>query len=331
MYIIKLIFKSSIREPLRSDTLWGTLIDIHSKLYGLDKTNNLINKFLDNDNEPPFKISSLFPYTEEAGKETFWFPKPLLHAQKRNIDNRKEYKKIKKIKKTQYVSHTNLIQWLKGLLNYDELLKLSMVKDVKLSNVIRTQVAIDRKTGQAKESQLYYSTDYYVDADFIDNSENFTSGFFFVVNGDINLITPLLRFAAHQGIGTDHFSGKGHFDFEVIDGISLFEFANHRKSNSYYTISLGLPTPDEFENIDLKQSSYLTEMRQGRMGPIGLGKDVDNSFLKKSVKMLKEGSIITAERPVRGRIIDVAEKNLHDVYHSGLFLNLPLTLTESTF
>jgi CRISPR type III-A-associated RAMP protein Csm4 len=88
--------------------------------------------------------------------------------------------------------------------------------------------------------------------------------------------------------------------------------------SAYWLLSLF--NPAALDSVDWNRGSYYVLARSGRVeSPVRSG-DV-----KKTLNMVGEGSVLVAERPVRGAAADVAPDGFaHPVYRSGFALAIPV-------
>lgn len=336
MRVYRLFFKNEFRTPLRSDTLWGLIIQANAELHGNEWTNELMKEF--QDNTPPFRISSAFPmiHLQEQNDFKYWFPVPIKPPKKREISTRHDYASIKKRKKINWISASILEKYLAGNLKHDEMIseQLELNKEAYIESVKSetTQVAIDRrsnsvKQGENEKGQLFVSTG------FVYNYENksqkrrtrINQGVFFVALGETEYIDTALRYLSHRGLGADHSTGKGHFKFDSVEFKELVRMSPKHEVGKYL-LSLYHPTKEEIETILNKNSFYNIEMRQGYMGGTNLKTEVNGKkhVRKDSVAMLTEGSILNTQRNPRGQILKVGDKINHSVYENGIALTLSI-------
>ena len=84
----------SLFPELHSDTLFGAITFAMNELYP-EKIKDMISEF--NNNQPPFLISSAFPFFYDDERKIRFFPKLILNQKENNLDTEtlKGYKKIK--------------------------------------------------------------------------------------------------------------------------------------------------------------------------------------------------------------------------------------------
>ncbi|AIS52886.1 CRISPR subtype III-A-associated RAMP protein Csm4 [Thermoanaerobacter kivui] len=313
LYKVKLKFKTPVHfgskektyntthTMAHSDTIMSGIINSYSLLFGKQKTDELINSFLDG--KPAFKVSSTMPYLMDK----FFVFKPM------GLDLQ-EYVKSddkKKIKKVRFVGEEDLSNLFKGafepagdfLLKAEE--KAQFYSDLwKIKE--RPRVAIDRITSS---SNIYYFTHCQFKKD--------TGLWFYLEILDQNLedeIKAAIRLLGDEGLGGDRTSGLGLFEPEFIEVSST---NNLKKDGSYYML-LSLTSPKDNKEIE-RFTFYEITTRGGYIYSKG-----DFGTKKKTVRMFSEGSIVKDK--VEGRVVDVTPTGFsaHSVIRYGLAFLIPL-------
>ena len=335
MKAVYLNTSSSFNTNLRSDTLWGLIISALSVLKPKSEIDEIINQF--KSNNPSFAISSAFSYSiGEDNKIVHFFPKPIVCNFDYNIDSAWKMTIYKKFKKINFVNENVFQDLINGIesdkdlfqkfiklnelenkganLNDDEKKnkkKLSLMfmnpffkKELILHNTI------DRMSGSTLDSedggQLFHSEDTFIEKN---------SGLYFLVDGDINIIEPALRFLSHFGFGGNNTTGKGFFKYAIKDFNLKVPTVN---INSFITLSLFNPKAEElseFLKVENKNKLwYETDFRAGRIG-VHFADDPSKNQ-KNIVANFKEGSTfpdIVEKYP--GRIIQTASSKSHDIFN----------------
>ena len=210
----------SVFPKLHSDTLFGAILSSMSELYP-DKVNDMITEF--ENNNPPFLISSAFPFIFVDNRKVRFLPKIILKSELGNIDNisaLKEYKKVEFIEEEIFFNILNHNISEADIINdfddYSRVGNLLMIKDygvsVSFDNVILPNNSINRLTNET--DAIFYS----------EGVEYGNMGLYFYVNfmNDEyeSIIKSCLKFLKDRGFGRDISTGKGQFDYE-IDDISI--------------------------------------------------------------------------------------------------------------
>lgn len=311
--------KSSFSTKLRSDTLWGLLINAIGKVYSEATIVELINLYVSG--TPPFVISSAFPFYYENEERIELLPKPISDGirtsqlSKEDMDSLKLYKKVSYLPKKTF---ENIINAKISETQYYLSKEWITIK----SNTTEEQIlktTIDRLTSGTAEKngrgQLHYSNEI-----FFKNG-----GLFFLVDGDFEYIEGALRFLSHFGIGGKNSRGKGFFEFSVDD----FQLNIPSDFHSFITLSLLAPAEEEVRLIKENKGlcSYNYEVRRGR-----LGTHFTNSgdYKKSGVFVFSEGSILpkfSSKYP--GKLLTVKRINQIDIKFNGYGFCLPIKILEN--
>jgi CRISPR-associated protein Csm4 len=256
--------------PLSSDTIFGALIYSFSQLYP-DEVDEVVDQFME---DPPFLISSSFPYIE-ADERLRFYP--------RIITEPGSYDPIlfKKYKGVSYIPEGLFLEWASGeadeehivnsmeknrvygglLIDGDKDIRFGEVEFEEPHNVVNR---IERRTeGVFHLRRVFY--------------ENM-GRFFLVKFRDASFRSRLesaLRFLADRGLGPDVSTGKGTFSFE-FDRNPLPEYTGER----FVTLSRFIPAPSELESVT-RDAWFELGSRRGR-GPDG--------EIRKQVRFFREGS-----------------------------------------
>ncbi len=302
----------SLFPNLHSDTIFGALIYSINILYP-DKTDSIIEEF--NSEEPPFIISSTFPFAYDGDKKIKFYPKIIMdeknsNNEKVNMSDMKEFKKIN------FLQDEIFFKLLKGEIKYSDIIEnfnqYYRVKDLLLikksdfkfnyNNTVIPNNFINRLNNQSEE--IFYN----------EGKEFNNLGLFFLIEFNNKEYEPIIRsslkFLKDRGFGKDISSGKGQFDYEIID-YSIND--EELKSGDYFvTLSRFIPTNTDLSHIN-EYSNYELSSKRGRSS---------NGEIRKQVSFFKEGSIFPDYQKFYGQIIDSGEKNPSLEY--GLAFPIPL-------
>ncbi|MDX2070750.1 MAG: hypothetical protein SFV55_20140 [Haliscomenobacter sp.] len=333
------IGSGGVKSELRSDALWGAICWAIRLLEGEGALQQFIQSYL-NEGSNPCLISSAYPYSEEWDKDTqswtktHFFPMPLLPTEASNRFKAEgmsaEAIKIKHRELNQDETHEQLRQ-----VRFENVLKGRKARPEvdAIPKVIQrpmTHNTIDRRFAGTRsiddQGQLFHTDDTY-----LQNLQGERSGWFFLIQGDIHLISAALRFLEHFGIGGDRSTGKGRF---IIHGPNNFTLQTPSDANAQMTLSLYRPSPEEIQAIQQsateKNFNYQLEERRGRtiwrknkeQGP---SKRQDEAAL-----YFKEGSIFPLfenSRPFCGQNPCVGQHPAgFDIYRYGHAFMLPIKI-----
>lgn len=276
-----------------SDTIFSAICHSYLLLYG--EVDSLLKDFIDGN--PPFLISSAFPYWQND----YFFPVP-----------KNQFPMDKEIKKIRFLDLNGLKRLLSGkcIDEIKEELKTIPPSPWKMEDIPR--VSLSRWTSHPGENFFHFGqVTYQKDA-----------GLFLLIdfkNGNISKkILPTFNFLAHEGIGGDRTNGKGLFNTPEILEIKVDTIVNH---DGLYSLSMYYPLPNELK--DIARGYYEIEDRKGYIySPSG------QSLRKRSVRMFTEGSIFPSEKKRLGSIADVTPEafSAHKVYRYGYMFSIPCIL-----
>ena len=278
-----------------------------------------------------FVCSSLFPVAGISENEpVYFFPKPYFLAPGMQKSDDLE---VKKLKKLQWLDWNIFRRWTQGA-TFDffpaylrsefaaEKWPATLEKKLPLERDVVPRAQVSRSED---DTTIYYVERLYFGPD---------CGLFGLIHADTNEIEAkclaALRLLGDQGIGTDRNIGMGQFSLgERKDG-----FSNSNPNQGNFLLSLGLFCPEEraafLEMIEGETPRYELIQRGGWLG------EPYNTYRKRSVQMLKEGSLL-AHLPdktkqiapgwyVMGKLWDLAPQQqylpldhpvTHPVYRSG--------------
>lgn len=322
---------------IHSDTLFSALCHCYLLLFG--QASQFIEAFKPDfpDREPPFLISSAFPF---KGQDLF-FPLPANQLLSVN-SSLCEAKKLKKIK---YVNQKLLFRLLKG----EKLIDL--LEEIEISAELKTQppAGNQKKASSNPESDIQEKLD---GQDEIWKSEDIprialnplnnhpgenyfhfgqvtyskNSGLFLLVQiNDLsweNTLKSLFRLLADEGVGGDRTCGKGLFHQpEFLD----FDLPEIPGPKALYAISVYIPKPEELSGLE--ESFYELEERKGYVfSPL------NRSLRRRSVRAIVEGSVLLNNIKRTGTMADVTPQTnylSHRVYRYGYLFSFPCNLEET--
>lgn len=314
----------------RSDTLFGAVCWAIRLLYGESALQSLLAEFdraVSDGAEPPFLLSSLFPYFEDEKGKILFLPRPLMPPAQIDINNVKSYRAFKKLRKVGYVSRAVFEQMANGRL--DELtLFAEMAKDgsgysLQSSALVTAEererilllpeLVVVEEAARNAINRLSISTGgeggqlYYQPIVSARKNEIARSGFYLFIqtskeNGEIKtMLKAGLRFLAEKGLGGDTSVGRGHFELEFDDDANIEGFSGGER---LMTLSLFHPAENDREHLRRHVSDTYARMER-RKGFI------ENAYInmakqvwKPTLFMLGEGATFPrdGERRVYGSL-----------------------------
>lgn len=313
MKIVYLKPQSTWRAELRSDTLWGLICWGIRYIWGEEQLFNMIAEF--RSGNPPFLISSAFPYRVENGKAVCYLPKPLLKPfrlshEELTPERMKSYKDYKKVK---YLPLSVFKQLVFGKLDEKTFFldqESSWKNYIQIKPKPQTYVhnTVDRLGG---ETEIYNASVY---------STGGADGLYFflrVIDSTYQkLLQALWPFWEHMGLGGDASIGRGFFKIQEEETEELFP---NEEGKRFITLSLYSPASDETTMLAKHKNDtwYKLELRKGRVG----GKlFVTSHILKQPILMFQEGSsfpVVKKNFYGQVQLVKNVETLPHKIYQYG--------------
>lgn len=288
----------SIFPELHSDTLFGAITYAISQLYP-EKVEEMIEDF---NKEPPFLLSSTFPYAYKDDAEFAdctkirFYPKII---SKQSTDKKHDPQYFKDFKKVEYVCEDIFFKMIKGdlsssdiLENYKDYYKVkTLLLDTKIDidvtfgeNIIPNN-SVNRITNETEG--IFYTS----------GKEYKNIGLFFLVefNNDeyIPIVKSALRFLRDRGFGRDISNGKGQFDYIIEEDYSLNDIVDNSSFNYFITLSRFIPSDEDLTKIN-EFSSYEIDSKRGKSSA---------GEIRKQIRFFKEGSIFPDYQKYYGRLV----------------------------
>ncbi|MCL2115330.1 MAG: type III-A CRISPR-associated RAMP protein Csm4 [Methanobrevibacter sp.] len=291
----------SIFPELHSDTIFGAILSAISELYPPEKVEDLLLKFKDN---PPFLVSSSFPYVSNGKEKIRFFPK-IIESKKEssdkndltgndfhdeNLDSKKKYKKV------DFIEENLFFKLSSG--DMKELDIINNLKDYTIKSNLLFKKTLDIK-GKHKKTITPNNTINRItlesEAIFYSEGFEFTDmGLFFLVDFREkeyeDMVCSAIKFLKDRGFGRDISIGKGHFDYEIDDDYRLVE----NKGNYFITLSRFIPNTEDLSKIN-EYSGYEIDSKRGKSS---------GGELRKQVRFFKEGSTFASYKEFYGQIVE---------------------------
>ncbi len=300
------IGQERIEERVRSDTLWGAIIQQWLLLYEEDPDWLC--------QEPPFQVSSSFPLI--AGNAYFPMPIGALDKLVAEVAAMEGPVQVKDLKKIRYLSQS-LFQ--KVAAGYRPTLEDVLVpgavfpfldagnKQEKAFCVEqRPRLETDQLCGGGQEGAFFYCADQY----FFDKS-----GLWFLADFDSSearqRFEASLRLLGDNGLGADRSVGRGQFDFSC----AKFSPQDKGKTAAYLLLFLYHPTESEVKEgiLEAPCSAYSLIKRSGHAGSVKTAR-----FRRSDVWMIEEGAVLpfmpSGDIPL---VLQKTERIPHNVYRCG--------------
>ncbi|GJQ64191.1 MAG: hypothetical protein SCALA702_32440 [Melioribacteraceae bacterium] len=334
MKIVYLKQKSSFKNNLRSDTLWGLICWGIKTIYSEENLESFLGGYSEG---RVVKLSSAFPYKNSIDKDKIrFYPKPISkplnfneYFESRGLKKKEEKAKsiafMKKFKKTRYLDENTFKLFLAGELNEEALFEIfsggktiESLPEIETSDVLHNTINRLTNTTTTGAGSLFTTTEMFIK----------DGGLYFLLDGpdaEVSLVEGALRFLEHFGFGGDSSIGKGHFDVEIKE-FNTFDSLN--KSDTFVSLSLYNPSNIELEFFKENPENTWYEL-ETRKGKYGGHFEKPTKFWKKSLLMFKEGSVFPQHNDSPGQLVSVKDKESdvnHPIYQFGYAFNLPIKL-----
>jgi len=293
------------KSYISSDTIFSALCHCHLLLYG--EVDSFIKAFTSD--EPPFLLSSAFPYWEE----NLYFPLP-----KNQFIRDKDLKKIKFVnlkllerllagkKIEELKEEIQRITELDFLPRFEKSNSLQPINPYTVENIPR--VALSRLSNHPGENFFYFGQIKYREK----------AGLFILIDMKNkeweSSVKALFRLFADEGIGGDRTCGKGLFHSPEFASLEIPENSD---SNAFYALSTYFPKPQEISGLE--NCFYDLELRKGY-----IYSPANKSYRRRSIRVFSEGSVFTGQKRI-GSLVDITPEifKTHRIYRYGLLFSIP--------
>jgi CRISPR-associated protein Csm4 len=310
------------RRIAHSDTLFSCLINSYAELHSGDV--GAVEKLLEpfRDGNPPFRISSAFPFQMRTPhKAEYYLPKPMIappifYDSAEGQWAKQEYGKL--VRNNALVPMDTFHRWLRGETENLHALEEQDI-DSFCTREVRPQHARDRLT----DATTIYHTGL---VHFLGRS-----GLYFLIElNDMDLLDwdafeAILRHAGINGLGGRRSTGNGVFDVADDTIIELDrkwkDLFDLPEQNGFINLSLYLP--EKFDG--LASVAYQLVPRRGWC----YSSVAPKQMKRKAVTMFGEGSVFRNE--LKGALADVTpeEFTVHKLYRYGIPISLPIKILEA--
>ena len=293
----------SLFPELHSDKLFGAILSTMADLYP-SKIDEVIDKF--QSNQPPFIISSAFPFLEIENRKIRFFPKVLVDEE---ILFSGEMDTIKKFEKIKYFQEDIFFKILMGDISINDILNnfddyytvddLLLVEELDIKNCYKKVTVQQSWTNRLNNSNKPFF------AEGI-RYNNFCGVFFNIKifdNEFENILISIFRLLKDRGFGSNISIGRGHFEY-IIEEKDLFESHNSKfstKENYFVTLSRFIPTKEDISFVN-KNSNY----------ELGFKRSISRlNERRNQVIFFKEGSTFFAnENEFYGQLVNAGKKSV---------------------
>lgn len=307
-YTIVITFSSSLGSSLQSDTIFGHLCWATRYLKGKDVLEKFL-KLYEETTDPPLLVSNGFPQG--------YLPKPIIQPATQEeiqaaINGGKDDRisasyKIASIKKLDVVPRKILEEFQNIRLTPS---RLFSVMYQNYSSIMRTEKeemtvtvqhnTIDREKGSVRQGGLYAQEEIFFGPSSATFELYLKTNYFSKED-----LEKLFRYVSSEGFGRDSSTGKGHFEFQIVEGINIPEAET---PNAFMTLSSFIPTAN-----DPVKGYYNIVHKYGKLGGLyskGVSEVYGNPF-KVPLIMFSAGSTFHDPEYRRGKVYGGM---VHDVH-----------------
>ena len=313
-----------------SDTVFSCLINAYAELHSgnVNAVDELLASF--HEGNPPFRISSAFPFQKRENEVRYYLPRPLVdplefYDPRNGQDARRNYMKL--IRELPIISIEKFKDyWLETNIGMDRRILEAAKQEIRslCVPVIRPQHTRDRLT----DATSIYHTGLVGFAP--------TSGLYFLIEiNDTSILSwkkfrAVLELAGTNGLGGRRNHGNGAFDVEedTIEPLDqTWEDLFNQEQNGLFNLSLYRPEPQTLKNLN--PIAYQLVPRRGWC----YSSVTSTQMKRKAVTMFSEGSVFHKDVP-KGTLADVTpdtEKSkftAHNLYRYGIPISLPIKIVE---
>jgi CRISPR-associated protein Csm4 len=348
-------------ERVRSDTLFSAWVSLYGRIFDTPnkpELENLLKRFDQTPDQPPFRISSTFiyrytqsvanpkkSYASQAERIIYYLPRPLQYPKGYPEDDLAFSKVYRKLN---YLPLDIWQRWYQGIgFTPEDAQELTSAVSQETHGALQQagvfdygstfykhqvpKVSIDR-TNRATN---FYQTGF---VKFIhsEKNKNDSSGLYFLIHFPTNdpelenHLYAALELLGEEGLGGERSSGAGRFnatwlDIEDASDPSLKqwrEVLHFKQGNHHALLSLFWENPLRDRVLLGATARYALKERGGWV--------VGPQVRRKMVRMFTEGSVFPVT-PM-GSLADVTPESFrrnHNIYRSGVSLSLPIILEDS--
>ena len=311
-----------------SDTVFSCLINAYAELHSgnVNAVDELLAPF--HDGNPPFRISSAFPFRKRENEVRYYLRTPLVdplefYDPRSGQDASRNYRKL--IRDLPFISSERFKDyWLEANTNMTK-------RDLEAASQEIRSLCIPGIRPQHTRDRLTDATSIY-HTGLVDFASN--SGLYFLIEiNDTSILSwkefrTVLELAGTNGLGGRRNHGNGAFDVEkdTIEPLDqTWKDLFNQKQSGFLNLSLYRPEPQTLKS--LKPIAYQLIPRRG-----WCYSSVTSTQLKrKAVTMFGEGSVFHNENAPKGTLTDVTPNSkftAHKLYRYGIPISLPIKIWQ---
>lgn len=282
MWIVLLKPRGRFVAGLHSDTLFGCLAWSARVLFDSSVVRRWLAAFADGD--PPFLLSSAFPYRATDGETVYFLPRPRHWPPTAEPHTLAGYREYKKYKKRQWLCRRTFGRLLQGERVEEAGLD---PPEIRVEPMLHNR--INRITwGTTEPGRLYYQELAAAQQE---------AGLYFLIDlrhqEEAEALRAAIALLSHLGWGGDSSRGVNQFDAEILPAPGDF-FPPIDESTHFVTLSLYFPKAREREHFAARPESCWYELLW-RRGTVGGRFYPSGHFWKRAVNYFAEGSVLPWE------------------------------------
>jgi CRISPR-associated protein Csm4 len=299
MIVVYLWPRSALRHELHSDTLFGLICWGIRQVCSETRLVSLLARFAAGD--PPFLLSSAFPFVARATGREHYLPKPLLaplppttQLDLAEASGRKAYRALRWVPAEVFAGFlsgrwSEMAHYASGTWRQTPVPRLTRIDRLR-STIDRLSTSTDGAGTLFATPELWLLADPARDSGgatdgMDDRSDRTGGGLYFLLRGDDTAsVTAALRFLEDFGFGGGVSTGHARFGVETQ---TQALFAEPTEADRFVTLSMYHPTAGEAARYAQGGAYYDLVRRKGKVGGHFLH---TGDFWKRSVLMFAPGS-----------------------------------------
>lgn len=293
----------SLFPELHSDKIYGAILATMNELYPF-MMDEVLKKF--RSYNPPFLISSAFPFINNGNRKIRFYPKVFINEEIEydgNIDIIKKYDEIDYLQEEIFFDILNgklsINELLNNYMHYFQVDNLLLVEDLNVENCFKKMFVPQNLINRLNNSNKFFNSEGIKYNDFCGVFFNIT----FFDNDYIEILESIFRLLQDRGFGSHISIGHGHFTYEIEEK-DIYKEHNSKftiDDNYFVILSRFVPKSTELTFID-ENSYYELDFKRGK-------NKFDES--RKQIIFFKEGSTFLGINSVYlGEVIDSSSKSV---------------------
>lgn len=281
---------------LHSDTVFGALCNVLSEFYP-----NFIDELVaDFKKQPPFILSSAYPYIQLEDQKKHLLPKINKFKKEANT-NPAGMSKTKKYKKVKYLDEDIFLELIQNKLTSTDIINNISDYTIKSNIMTKEDKRNYKYTNMVQHNNIIHRiNDTSLNIFYTEGIQYENMGLYFLLEiidkKYDKLLKTGLKLLQDRGFGANISTGHGQFTYTIEENSEFEEKLLNNKGNSFITLSRYTPTNDEITKIN-NHSTYSISSKRGINS---------NGELKKKISFFEEGSIFPHYQKYYGKLTDVS-------------------------